>query len=67
MFHLERHLQHLLHKEQHVKAAADANRVGHVVVRVGVEAQSLRTERVFLEGPLPARPGAAVSQTSGMS
>lgn len=46
IFHLEHHLQQLLHEEEHVKAAADANRVGHVVVRVGVEAQSLRTEKV---------------------
>lgn len=45
MFHLQRHLQQLLHKEQHVKPAADANRVGHIVVGVGIEPQRLQTER----------------------
>lgn len=44
MLHLERHLQYLLHKEQHVKPAADANRVGHIVVCVGIEPQRLQTE-----------------------
>lgn len=46
MFHLERHLQYLLHKEQHVKPTADANCVGHIVVCVGIEAQSLQTKSV---------------------
>lgn len=46
VLHLERHLQQLLHEEQHVEAAADAGGVGHIVVGVRVEAQSLRTEKV---------------------
>lgn len=46
MFHFEQHLQYLLHKEQHVKPAADANCVRHIVVCVGMEAQSLQTESV---------------------
>lgn len=46
MFNLEHHLQQLLHEEQHVKAAADTNGVGQIVVFVGVEAQSLQTQKV---------------------
>lgn len=46
MFHLQHHLQQLLHEEQHVKAAADTDGVGHIVVCVGVEAQSLQTQKV---------------------